>query len=156
MPAMPDSDGKEMHAVPGGTADYGNDEQSIRDLFDQMTEGFNNHDAVAATKMYAPDAELVTVRGERMRGAAAIEAGLASILSTRARNATLRTLDVTIRFIRPDVAIAHVVNELSGLLGPDNDTLPAHTELSLRVCVKEAGRWRVTAFHNTMMNPFPV
>src|SRR5947199_9607282 len=79
------------------------DEEAIRKIILEMTEGFNKHDAKAATRMYTPDAELVTVRGEVMKGAAEMEKGLAAIFATRAKDATLQTLDVNIRFIRPDV-----------------------------------------------------
>jgi uncharacterized protein (TIGR02246 family) len=129
------------------------DEAAIRSVIVAMTEGFNSHDARAATVMYAPDARLVTVRGEVMQGQQAIEKGLASIFSTRAKNASHNTLDVSIRFVRSDVALAHVTNELSGLVAPDGQNLPAHQELSLRVFVKDGGQWRVAAFHNTMMRP---
>jgi uncharacterized protein (TIGR02246 family) len=56
-----------------------------------------------------------------------------------------------VRFIRPDVALVHVTNRLSGLVGPDAQTLPAHQELSIRVLVKDRGTWRITAFHNTIV-----
>ena len=130
------------------------DEEAIRRVIAEMTEGFNQHNAKAATRMYMPDADLVTVRGERYKGTAGMEEGLAKIFATRARNATLRTLDVTVRLITDDVALAHVTNELSGLVSPDGEQLPAHQELSIRVLVKDAGTWRVTAFHNTMVKPF--
>ena len=130
------------------------DEEAIRKIIAEMTEGFNKHDAKAATRMYTPDADLVTVRGEVMKGAAEMEKGLAAIFATRAKEATLQTLDVTIRFIRPDVAIAQVTNELSGLVSPDGQKLPAHRELSMRIFVKDGGTWRITAFHNTMVRPF--
>ena len=89
--------------------------------------------------MYEPDARFVTVRGEVMNGQPAIEKGLAAILGTRAKNASQRTLDVAVRFPRPDVALVNVTNELSGLVAPDGQTLPSHQELSLRVFVREAG-----------------
>ena len=54
------------------------------------------------------------------------------------------------RFIRADVALAHVTNELSGLVSPEGQTLPSHQELSIRVLVKDQGDWRITAFHNTI------
>ena len=53
----------------------------------------------------------------------------------------------------PDVAVAHVTNELSGLVSAAGEQLPAHRELSIRVLVKERGRWLVTAFHNTIVRP---
>jgi hypothetical protein len=30
-------------------------------------------------------------------------------------------------------------------------TLPPHQELSIRVLVKDQGAWRITAFHNTIL-----
>jgi len=130
------------------------DEQAIRRVIVEMTEGFNQHDARASTRMYTADADLITVRGERFRGTSEFEKGLASIFTTRAREATHRTLNVSVRFIRPDVALAHVTNELSGLIAPDGQRPAPHQELSLRVFVKEGTQWRVAAFHNTLVQPF--
>jgi uncharacterized protein (TIGR02246 family) len=127
------------------------DEEAIKALIVEMTEGFNRHDSKAATRMYTPDADFVTVRGEAFKGRAEFEKGLAAILATRAKDATLKTLNVRVRFIRPDVALAHVTNELSGLVSPDGQQLPAQKELSIRVFVRDGDDWRVAAFHNTMI-----
>ena len=131
------------------------DEDAIKDVIVEMTEGFNRHDAEAATRMYEADADFVSVRGEVGIGRAAAEKGLRRIFQTRAKMAALKTEDVRIRFIRPDVALAYVLNELSGIVAPDGQNLPSHRELSLRVFVKDDGVWRVASFHNTMLNPFP-
>ena len=128
-----------------------NNEESIRAVMTATTDAFSRHDAKAWVKFCTPDAQLVTVRGESMNGIAEIEKGLTTIFQTRGRNVTLKTLDVTVRFIRPDVALAHVTNELSGLLTPEGQTLPSHRELSIRVLVKDQGVWRITAFHNTIL-----
>jgi uncharacterized protein (TIGR02246 family) len=128
------------------------DEAVIQRIIATTTEAFNRHDAKTFTRYYTPDAELVTVRGERMTGAAEIEKGLTAIFVTRAKSATLKTLNVTIRFIRPDVAVAHVTNEMSGVTNAAGEKLPPHRELSIRVFVKDSGTWRVTAFHNTVIN----
>jgi uncharacterized protein (TIGR02246 family) len=130
------------------------DETAIKQVVSEMTQGFNSHDAEAATRMYTNDADFVSVRGEVAKGRGEIRKGLAAILSTRARNASLDTRAVTIRFIRPDVALVHVTNELRGLVNSEGQTLPAHREISLRVFVKESGVWRVAAFQNTLTRPF--
>ena len=127
------------------------DEEAIRGIMAATTEAFSRHDATAWARYCTPDAQLVTVRGESMNGVAAIEKGLTTVFETRGRNVRLKTLDVKVRFIRPDVALAHVTNELSGLLSPDGQTLPSHQELSIRVLVKDQGTWRITAFHNTIL-----
>jgi uncharacterized protein (TIGR02246 family) len=136
--------------APGNPADL----DAIRQVITETTAAFNLRDARAFARYYTPDAWLVTVRGESMAGTAEIEDGLTPIFASRAKSAKLETLDVSIRFIRPDVALGHVLNELSGLKSPTGDLLPAHRELSIRVFVKNDGLWRVTAFHNTIVRPF--
>ena len=128
-----------------------NDEDSIRAVTAATTDAFSRHDAKAWVKFCTADAQLVTVRGESMKGIAEIEKGLTTIFETRGRNVSLKTLEVAVRFVRPDVALAHVTNELSGLLTPEGQTLPSHRELSIRVLVKDQGVWRITAFHNTIL-----
>jgi uncharacterized protein (TIGR02246 family) len=86
-----------------------------------------------------------------MEGVAEIEKGLAMVFATRAGAATLRTLDISVRLIRPDVALAYVINEISGLIGPDGRTQPPHRELRIRVVVKDNNVWKIAAFHNTML-----
>ena len=54
------------------------------------------------------------------------------------------------------LALVHVTNELSGLIGASGQTLPPHQELSLRVFVKgDDGAWRLAAFRNTPIAPPP-
>jgi uncharacterized protein (TIGR02246 family) len=62
------------------------------------TEAFSRRDAKAWVKLCTPDAQLVTVRGESMKGITEIEKGLRRIFETRGRNVTLKTLGVTVRF----------------------------------------------------------
>jgi uncharacterized protein (TIGR02246 family) len=131
--------------------DARNDEDDIKSVIAATTDAFSRHDAKAWVKFCTSDAQLVTVRGESMNGVAEIEKGLTTIFQTRGRNVTLKTLDVTVRFIRPDVALAHVTNQLSGLVSPEGQTLPPHHERSIRVLVKDQGGWRITAFHNTIL-----
>ncbi len=127
------------------------DEEAIKAIISVTTDAFSRHDAKAWVQHCTSDAQLVTVRGESMKGVAQIEKGLAAIFQTRGRHVRLETLEVSVRFVRPDVALAHVKNELSGLIGPDGQTLPPHQELSVRVLVKNEGAWRITAFHNTIL-----
>lgn len=129
------------------------EEEAVKAVIVAMTEAFNRHDAKAWTRLATSDAQLVTVRGEFMNGVAEIEKGLSALFQTRNRNASLKILDVKVRLIRPDVAMAHVTNELSGVIGPDGQRFPAQQEFSLRVFVKDQGVWRISAFHNTLLQP---
>lgn len=86
-----------------------------------------------------------------MNGVAEIEKGLTALFQTRNRTARARTLDVRVRFIKSDIAVAHVTNELADVVGSDTQAQPPQRELSLRVFAKESGDWRLTAFHNTFL-----
>ena len=127
------------------------DEDAIRAVIVETIEGFNAHDARRATQAYMPDSDLVTVRGDALQGKAEIERRLTELFVTRGKHAIQAMLDVRIRFIRDDVALAHVGIELNGVVAPDGQTLPPHRELNLRVFVKDGGSWRVAAFHNTVV-----
>ena len=125
------------------------DEEAIRAVIDRIRDAFNKHDVTAWTQLATTDAQLVTVRGESMNGIPEIEKGLSALFQGRNKRASVKVLDARIRFITGDVAIAHVTSELSGVMNPAGEQLPAQRELSLRVFVKRRGIWRLTAFHNT-------
>ena len=134
---------------PGNRAD----EEAIRAVINSTTDAFNQHDPRAWLRLATADAELVTARGEVMHGAAAIEKGLTALFQGRNKDASVKTLDIALRLIRPDVALAHVTNEISGVVDASGRTLPPSRELSFRVLVKDRGVWRMTAFHNTVVQP---
>jgi uncharacterized protein (TIGR02246 family) len=130
------------------------DEVAIRRVIVEMTDAFNQHDAVAATRMYTPDVDFVSARGDKARGRDEVQKFLATLFKTRLKDTTLRTEAVEIRFIRRDVAIVHVTNESSGLVAPNGQKLPPHEEMSIRVFVKDNEKWQIAAFHNTIVAPF--
>jgi uncharacterized protein (TIGR02246 family) len=138
-------------AVTAQSSRSSNDEAAIRAVITAMTEAFNAHDPKAWTRLCTREVQLVTARGELMNGVAEIEKGLTVLFQTRNRTARARTLDVRVRFIKDDIAVAHVTNELAGVVGSDTQAQPPQRELSLRVFVKESGDWRLTAFHNTFL-----
>jgi uncharacterized protein (TIGR02246 family) len=132
-------------------ADRSGSEAQIRQRIALMTEAFNAHDAHAQASFFAEDADFVSARGLRWRGAAEIERGLAGLFATSLRQARLEMEEVEVRVIRDDLAIAHVRNRLSGRLLPDGQTAPPHEEISVRVFDRSGGDWRIAAFHNTLI-----
>ena len=129
------------------------DDEAVRAVIAASIDAFNKHDAREWAELCTPDARLVTVRGEVMNGVAEIQNGLRNVFESRGRGATLTTRDVQVRFVRPDVALAYVTNEMTGVTDSAGQTQPPHQELSLRVLVEEHGTWRIAAFHNTRLQP---
>jgi uncharacterized protein (TIGR02246 family) len=120
---------------------------AITQLISAMTDAFNRHEP--DTALMTPDADFVNVQGLWLHGITDIQRGRAARFQTALKNARIRIVDVQVRFIRPDVAIAHVTDEITGMRNAEGTELPAQRELSLRVFTRENGRWLVTAFHNT-------
>lgn len=129
------------------------EEDAIRAVIDSTTDAFNRHDPGAWLRLATADADLITAHGETMHGAAEIEKGLTALFQGRNRNARVKTLDIRLRLIRQDVALVHVTNEISGVLGASGQILPSSRELSLRILVRHQGVWRMTALHNTVVQP---
>ena len=119
-----------------------------------VIEVFNKHDAKAVSLSFTQDADFVNVQGARVKGAAEIEKFLKVRFETVLKEATIKLLDVRVRFIRPDVAIAQGLNETSGMLTPDGHKASVHQEVTTRVLIKQNGKWLVTTFQNTsVINP---
>ena len=127
------------------------DEDAIKQVIIDMTAAFNRHDP--NTSLFTQDADFVDVRGTWLKGAVAIGRGRTARFETVQKEAQVQQLDMRIRFVTPDVAIAHVTNEISGMTGPDGTKIPPQRELNLRVFRKANGKWLVTAFHSAPIGP---
>jgi uncharacterized protein (TIGR02246 family) len=125
------------------------DVAAIEAILAENVVALNKHDPVGASTQYMPDTEFTNIAGIQVKGTVEIEKFLATGFATRLKEVTWKTMNVTIRFIRPDVAIVHVTAQISGFLSPDGSTEPPHNELSIRVFQKDGGIWGVAAFHNT-------
>jgi len=125
------------------------DEAAIPQAVATMATAFNTRDDQATAGLTTTDADFVTVTGAWSKSSADYLAARRARFATALKNASIRVIDIKIRFLRPDVALAHVTQEIRGMLDADGKELSPHRELSLRVFVREHGKWLMTAFHNT-------
>jgi uncharacterized protein (TIGR02246 family) len=122
------------------------DEASIRENVSQMEFGWNTKSGALFAKPFAVDADYVVVNGMHLRGREAIDQGHQRIFDTFYKNSTLSLSIKQIRFLRPDVAVVHVVGHNRTRLG--EETREAKGILTL-VMTKEKGDWKIVAFQNT-------
>ena len=127
------------------------DEAAIRQAVDTMTKAFNTRNDQLTASVTTSDADFVTITGKWSKGPAEYIRARRARFATVLRNASLQIIDIRIRFLRPDVALAHVTYETRGMLNDAGKELPPERELNLRVFVKEHGKWLMTAFHNTIV-----
>jgi uncharacterized protein (TIGR02246 family) len=89
-------------AAPSQTAE----EAAVRAAVQSFVDAWNRHDLEAFAALFTEDADFVNVRGTRWIGRSAIREGHAATHATIFKNSQLRILELSVRFLKPDVAVA--------------------------------------------------
>lgn len=142
------------HATP-------NDADQVREAVAGFSQAWNHHDMVAFGRIFAPDADFVNVGGVRMKGRqdiqmhhayshGAIPADANVPGASRAhygifKSSVMRFARIDVRFLRSDVAVAHVNWELSG----DSRTPNPRRGVLTFVLTRQNGHWLIAAAQNT-------
>jgi uncharacterized protein (TIGR02246 family) len=143
------------------------DEEAVRKVVNEFAGTWNRHDTNARGAFFTPDADFVNVLGAHWKGresiqlnhaflAGAIPADSAGVTLPKSAYGIYKTSSVThrqvdVRFLRKDVAVVHVQNELQG----DARTKDPRRTLLLMILTKENGRWLVAVAQNTEINRPP-
>jgi ketosteroid isomerase-like protein len=149
-----------VHAASG-------DEEAVRKVVIGFAETWNRHDMNAFGALFTRDADFVNVTGTYWKGRESIQlnhafthgaipedsAGVTVPKSIygifKTSNLTFKQIDV--RFLRKDVAVAHVQTELQG----DARTKDLRRTLVVMILTKENGQWLVAVAQNTEINRPP-
>lgn len=129
------------------------DEAAVRAHVLRTWDAWNRNDARAYAALFAADVDYVAFDGTCLRGRAANEASHAALFATVLRATRLRGEVEDVRFVTPDVAVAHA---LGGAVWPWQRGMP-RDRLSRQtyVLVRVDDGWTITAFHNTRVQPAP-
>lgn len=138
-------------AVPAAAEeDRARDVAAIRKIVEQVQQGWNAHDSKAFAAPFAENADYVVVNGMHIRSRKTIDEGHARIFATIYKDSKNAAAVKSIRFLRPDVALAHVEWNLEYRLGGETQKNRAMNSLAL---TKDDGQWSIAAFHNTPILP---
>lgn len=149
-------------AAPKDTNELRNDD--VRKAVEGFATDWNHHDMDAFGKLFAPDAEFVNVTGVIMKGREGIQMHHAwahgaipettRVPGTHARNygifknSTMKFDAIDVRFLRRDVALAHVKWQL---LRDSRTTTPRRGVL-LFVLTHGKNGWLIASGQNTEIN----
>lgn len=139
-----------------------NDSANVRAAVLGFSAAWNHHDMVAFGKLFAPDAEFVNVQGHLWKGRNAIQTNHAWSHGTIPRNnrgfgeanqlyygifrnSTMQFKEIEVRFLRGDVAVAHVNWELSG----DARTKDPRRGVMVFVLSRQGDKWLIDVAQNT-------
>jgi len=119
-------------------------------LLSSLIDCWNRHDVPTLASYFAEDADFVNVLGARMHGRPTIEAQHKRLHETIFRRTVLRDLAITVRFVRDDVAVAHMQWEMTGAEPVPGWNVPEIRQgIFSYILVRHNNGWRITAAHNT-------
>jgi uncharacterized protein (TIGR02246 family) len=127
-------------------------EEAILRTIESFMDGWNRHDMAAHTSVFAENADFVDVNGLLMRGRQEIAAEQGKRHLARFMKSTVKALNISTRFIRPDIAVVHYMWEMEGDAGPDGKGMPVRRGIFTFVMSDQGGRWIFDAAHNTNIN----
>jgi uncharacterized protein (TIGR02246 family) len=131
-------------------ATSGADETAIRQIVQQVQDGWNALDGKAFAAPFATDADYVVVNGMKIKGREDIEKGHTQIFTTIYKESHNVGTVRSVRFLRPDVAVVHVEWNLEFSMGGEKRKALA---MNTMVMTKDSGKWSIAAFHNTPVQP---
>jgi len=122
------------------------DRQAIETIYQNWYTAWETKDYKLASQDYSDDAIWVNAFGGRCVGRAEIEAtlkrvfGMSSVMAGQSA-----TVEKTVRFIDPDVALVTSRIERVGQKMPTGTTLPTRHTSHLRVFARSDGKWQIVS-----------
>lgn len=129
------------------------EETAVRNIIQEEIAAWNAGDAVAYSRHFAVDGTFTNVRGQYFTGREAFLERHDFVFKGQFHGSKLKQDIVSLKFVRPDVAIVEVLTSVTGIqkLSPGTSTDDKgrlRTRL-LQVMVKDGSEWKIVAYHNT-------
>ncbi len=129
------------------------DETAIRAIVQDETTAWNAGDDAAYSRHFAEDGTFTNIRGQFFTGHQAFLERHDSIFTGIFHGSTLKQDIVSLKFVRPDVAVVEVLTSVSGFQklspGTSADAKGRLRTRLLQVMVKDKGEWKIVAYHNS-------
>jgi uncharacterized protein (TIGR02246 family) len=130
-----------------------NDETAIRNIVQEEITAWNSGDAAAYSRHFAEDGTFTNIRGQFFTGRQDFIERHDFFFRGPAHGSTLKQDVVSLKFVRPDVAVVEVLTSVTGMQklspGTNTDAKGRLRTRLLQVIVKDAGEWKIVAYHNT-------
>ena len=124
------------------------DLDAINSLANNWAKYWNEHNADSMATLLTEDVDFINVAGVWTRNKEEL------IKQTRERhegmfkNAVWKSDSVSIKYVKPDLAIVHVGWSLKGDLNPDGSPRQPRSGLFTWVVVKQKNKWLILSAHN--------
>ena len=127
------------------------DRKSIEALAASFQDAWNRHDMDRLASLVAEDVDYVTVVGSRdwEKGRKEFKERHAEVHQTMFKDSVLTIKEIHIKFLRPDIALAHVLWETKGDVIPERKPGEPRAGIFTWVVEKRSGKWLIIASQNT-------
>jgi uncharacterized protein (TIGR02246 family) len=133
------------------TTDNAADRKAIEAIAASFQNSWNRHDMDVLASLMAEDVDFVTVVGARgwEKGRKEFKEGHAEVHKTMFKASALTIKETHVKFIRPDIAIAHILWETRGDVVPDRKPGEPREGIFTWVVERRGGKWLIIASQNT-------
>ncbi|HZM90297.1 MAG TPA: SgcJ/EcaC family oxidoreductase [Blastocatellia bacterium] len=128
-----------------GTRDQG----EINNLAICFEDAWNRHDIQTLSALVAEAVDFITVGGGWLKNRKEFEEHHARTHQVQFKESVLTIKKSHIKFIRPDIATAHVEWAMKGDKDPDGTPRQPRQGIFTWVVEKQNGKWLIIAAHNT-------
>ena len=123
------------------------DEAAVRDLYQQLIDGWNRGSGAAFAAVFAEDGDLVAYDGTRFRGRQQIAPFHQELFDKWMQGSRLVGQVKDVRFLSRDVAVMHAVG--GTVMRGKTEPSPERDSIQTLVATRQGGEWRLAAFQNT-------
>jgi uncharacterized protein (TIGR02246 family) len=123
------------------------EEAAVRDVVSNFAESWNRAGMPGFSDLFTDDADFVVITGKWLKGRSEIVSYHKELLGSLYKGSHLAPDTVTVRFLQPDVAVAHANWEVSYTKDGNEQK---RTALMTLTFTKQAGKWQIAAAHNTL------
>lgn len=129
------------------------DEKAIRQVAKDYETRWNKHDMDAFAELFTDDADWVNVVGMVWRGKPEIMKAHRAFHETNFKDRSVYLDEMTVRFIRPDVAVAIAKWKVDGFTAPDGRQFDKGLNVSMLMFTKQNNRWLIASGENVTVDP---
>ena len=131
------------------SATQADEENAIREIQARWDDAWNRHDVKALSSLVAEDVRFVNVSGAVLTGRGEFEQLQARTHAMQFKESVRAVTGTDIKFLTPDIAVAHVRWGMRGDKDLDGTPRPPRNGVMMQVLMKRNGKWAVVAAQNT-------
>ena len=127
------------------------DEAAVRDLYQELMDGWNRGSGDAFAAAFTDDGDLVAFDGTHFKGREEIAPFHQELFDKWMKGTRLVGRVEDVRFLSPDVVLMHAIG--GTVMRGKSEPSPERASIQTLVAVRQDDKWRLAAFQNTRVRP---